>query len=60
MIGITGESTSPSTRQPIRMSRSSAGVRRPPPTKGQHTAEILAEYGFEDAEIEDFSARGIT
>ncbi|MEC8089856.1 MAG: CoA transferase, partial [Pseudomonadota bacterium] len=46
--------------QPIRMSRSSAEIRRPPPTKGQHTAEILAEYGFEEAEIEDFSARGIT
>ena len=46
--------------QPIRMSRSRSDIRRPPPTKGQHTAEILAEFGYSDDEIDGFAARGIT
>ena len=46
--------------QPIKMSRSASDIRRPPPTKGQHTAEILAEFGYSEADISDFAARGVT
>jgi len=46
--------------QPIIMSRSKSEIRRPPPTKGQHTEEILSEYGFSSDEIAAFSDKGVT
>ena len=46
--------------QPIKMSSSSSDICRPPPTKGQHTEEILAEFGYTEAEIADFAARDVT
>ena len=46
--------------QPIKMSGSSSDICRPPPTKGQHTEEILAEFGYTEAEIADFAARDVT
>ena len=46
--------------QPIKMSRSATDIRRPPPTKGQHTAEILAEFGYSEDDINDFATRGVT
>jgi alpha-methylacyl-CoA racemase len=39
---------------PLRQIRTPVGTPsspRPPPSLGQHTAEVLAEYGFSDAEI---------
>jgi crotonobetainyl-CoA:carnitine CoA-transferase CaiB-like acyl-CoA transferase len=33
--------------------------RRPPPRLGEHTAEILAEAGYADAEISAMAAEGI-
>lgn len=41
-------------RQPSpapRFSRTAATLRRPPPRPGEHTREILAEWGLEEAEI---------
>ena len=37
--------------QPILMSRSKASVKRPPPTLGQHTDEVLAEVGYSAADV---------
>ena len=36
---------------PVKLSESPGAVRSPVPTLGQHTDEVLAEYGFSDREI---------
>ncbi len=42
--------------QPIIMSRSQSRIETPTPAKGQHTAEVLAELGFDAEAIAAFSA----
>jgi crotonobetainyl-CoA:carnitine CoA-transferase CaiB-like acyl-CoA transferase len=37
---------------PVKLSRTAGKVARPAPTFGQHTREVLAEFGFSAAEIE--------
>jgi formyl-CoA transferase len=44
---------------PIRMGRSQASLRSVPPTFGQHTAEVLAEFGYSSSEIEGLAAEGV-
>ena len=46
--------------QPIIMSDATTGVAVPPPTEGQHTAEVLAEIGYNDKEISQFAEAGAT
>jgi crotonobetainyl-CoA:carnitine CoA-transferase CaiB-like acyl-CoA transferase len=41
---------------PVKLSESPGGVRRPAPTFGQHTREVLGEFGFSAAEIDDLYA----
>lgn len=43
---------------PIRFNGAYFAARRPPPAKGQHSAEILREIGFGTAEIEGFFKAG--
>src|ERR1700744_556480 len=43
---------------PIRMTRTKASLRRPPPKFSQHTQEVLAEFGYSKAEIEGLVAKG--
>jgi crotonobetainyl-CoA:carnitine CoA-transferase CaiB-like acyl-CoA transferase len=45
--------------QPILMSRSKASVRRPPPTLGQHTSEILAEVGYGAEDVKKLAKDGV-
>ena len=42
--------------QPIEMSRTSPGVATPTPEPGQHTAEILAELGYDEATVAHLKA----
>jgi crotonobetainyl-CoA:carnitine CoA-transferase CaiB-like acyl-CoA transferase len=36
------------------------GYASPPPRLGEHSAEILAEAGFSEAEIAELAAAGVT
>ncbi len=45
--------------QPLRFSESPVPDAGPPPTLGQHTAQILREAGYADADIADLGRRGV-
>lgn len=45
---------------PLGLSASPAGLRRLPPRLGEHTREILAEIGLDDAAIDDLADAGGT
>jgi formyl-CoA transferase len=44
---------------PIKFSRTPGGTRRPPPRFSQHSAEVLKEFGYTDAEVEQLMASGV-
>ena len=44
--------------QPIIMSRTPSHIASPPPLAGQHTADLLAEIGYSEAEIAAMKASG--
>jgi len=44
---------------PVRMTRSKASLRRVPPKFGQHTVEVLAEFGYSTSDIEAMKAEGV-
>ena len=44
---------------PIKLSRTPGAIRRRPPRYGEHGREILAEFGFSEAEIEGLAASGV-
>ncbi len=44
---------------PVKFDRTPGGIRCPAPTLGQHTREVLAGYGYGEAEIEGFIAAGV-
>jgi crotonobetainyl-CoA:carnitine CoA-transferase CaiB-like acyl-CoA transferase len=44
---------------PIRFSATPASVSRPAPLLGEHTREVLREYGFDSAEIDALAAAGV-
>jgi len=45
-------------RLPLNFSATPADVRTPPPLPGEHTREVLAEVGYDDAAIESLIASG--
>ena len=44
----------------VKMSATPAEIRRPAPLVGQHSREILQEFGFSATEVEEFIASGAT
>lgn len=42
-----------------RFSRTRAEVQRPPPTPGEHTESVLADWGFSTEEIKDLKTSGV-
>ncbi|HVC40882.1 MAG TPA: CaiB/BaiF CoA-transferase family protein [Candidatus Saccharimonadales bacterium] len=47
------------TGSPIKLSRHTASVRRPPPLLGQHTDEVLGELGYSTADIATLRDEGV-
>lgn len=45
--------------QPVRLSRTPSALKVRPPERGEHTAEVLAEFGFDDTAIKDLAGRNI-
>jgi crotonobetainyl-CoA:carnitine CoA-transferase CaiB-like acyl-CoA transferase len=45
------------TRPPTRFEKTPANIRRPAPRLGEHTAEVLAELGFGEAEVAAMAER---
>jgi crotonobetainyl-CoA:carnitine CoA-transferase CaiB-like acyl-CoA transferase len=47
------------TGTPIKFSRTPGGFKSPPPRFSEHTREVLAEHGFDEAAIERLTAAGV-
>ena len=45
--------------QPVTLTRTPSSIQMPPPECGEHTDEILAEYGYSKAEIADMRQRKV-
>jgi crotonobetainyl-CoA:carnitine CoA-transferase CaiB-like acyl-CoA transferase len=44
---------------PVHFSATPTSVTRPAPLLGEHTREVLAEYGYSDADVDRFVAQGV-
>jgi crotonobetainyl-CoA:carnitine CoA-transferase CaiB-like acyl-CoA transferase len=44
---------------PVKLSETPGSVRRPAPTLGQHTDEVLADLGYSEAEVDRLRAEGV-
>ncbi len=47
-------------RQPVSLSRTPSAIARPTPERGEHTDEVLTEFGFSADEIEELRKAGAT
>jgi formyl-CoA transferase len=45
--------------QPVKLSRTPSRIAHPTPEKGEHTEEVLEEYGYDDKSIAEFRSRKI-
>jgi crotonobetainyl-CoA:carnitine CoA-transferase CaiB-like acyl-CoA transferase len=45
--------------QAVKLNRTPSQIAHPTPEKGEHTEEVLKEYGYDDESIADFRARRI-
>jgi crotonobetainyl-CoA:carnitine CoA-transferase CaiB-like acyl-CoA transferase len=54
------EGTVRTMRTPTEWSESQPAAQRPAPRLGEHSAEVLREAGYSDAEITDLAKKGVT
>jgi crotonobetainyl-CoA:carnitine CoA-transferase CaiB-like acyl-CoA transferase len=47
------------TGTPIKMSRTPGSLKRLPPKYGEHSAELLTEFGFSSAQIQELIDQGV-
>jgi crotonobetainyl-CoA:carnitine CoA-transferase CaiB-like acyl-CoA transferase len=47
------------TGLPVKLSETPGAIRRAPPLHGEHTAELLSEAGYADAEIAELAKQGV-
>ena len=59
MEGVTGEARFKTVASPIRLSETTVAARRPVPTLGQHTDEVLRATGYADQEIGTLRDNGV-
>jgi formyl-CoA transferase len=45
--------------QAVKLSRTPSHIAHPTPEKGEHTDEVLKEYGYDDKSIAEFRARKV-
>jgi crotonobetainyl-CoA:carnitine CoA-transferase CaiB-like acyl-CoA transferase len=55
---LAGKGTVDLIGNPLKLSATPVAYRRPPPTLGQHTDEVLCELGIDDAELSTLRAEG--
>jgi crotonobetainyl-CoA:carnitine CoA-transferase CaiB-like acyl-CoA transferase len=44
---------------PVKLSDTAPGIRRPAPTLGQHTDDVLRELGYDEAAVRDLRQRKV-
>jgi crotonobetainyl-CoA:carnitine CoA-transferase CaiB-like acyl-CoA transferase len=49
----------PMVASPIKMSATPVRYGSAPPVLGQHTSEVLREYGVSESELQELAARGV-
>jgi formyl-CoA transferase len=45
--------------QPVKLSRTPSHIAHPTPEQGEHTEQVLKEYGYDDKAIAGFRARKV-
>ena len=46
--------------QPLILSSAESAISRPPPLLGQHTSEVLSEFGYDAETVSGFAEKGVT